>query len=88
MPTGMTTDHAASVRGRDLRRLLNSDLPDPVLVLTEGRIDIVADDRDRVGLEIVSRTEFLRRTGRTTFTDTELELQATQLSTAVDKVGG
>jgi hypothetical protein len=89
MPKGMTTDRTGSVQAPDLRRLLDSDLPDPVLVLSAGRAEVVAaGDRERAGLEIISRAEFLRRAGRTSFSDAELELQAGQLSTAVDNLGG
>lgn len=85
----MTTDSGGTVHGADLRRLLDSDLRDPVLVLAEGRPEVVASaDRERSGLEIVSRAELIRRTGRSTFTDAELEQEATQLSTAVDHLGG
>jgi hypothetical protein len=89
MTNGMTTDRASTVHGQDLRRLLDSDLADPVLVLQEGRVEVVpGDERDRSGLEIVSRTEFVGRAGRTAFSDEELERQAAQLSTAVDELGG
>jgi hypothetical protein len=89
MPSGMATDRIGTVHGQDLRRLLDSDLADPVLVLQEGRAEVVpGDGRDRSGLEIVSRAEFVGRAGRTTFSDEDLERQAARLSTAVDELGG
>jgi hypothetical protein len=85
----MTTDRAGAVHGPDLRRLLDSELPDPVLVLHEGRAEVVAaNDRERAGLEIISRAELRRRAGRTSFTDAELEQHAAHLATAVNNLGG
>ncbi len=82
----MTFADAGRVRGSDLRRLLESRLPDPVLVLVGGRIEVVAGGSD--GLELISREEFLRREGRTGFTDAELAQRAATLSSAVDNLGG
>ena len=77
------------IQRRDLRRLLDSDLPDPVLVLREGRADVVAgDDQDRAGYAVVSRTELIRQAGTSTFTDAELDQHAVTLSTGVAKLGG
>jgi hypothetical protein len=85
----MTTDRVSTVQGQDLRRLLDSDLADPVLVLQEGRVEVVpGEGRERAGLEIVSRADFVSRAGRTTFSDEDLERQAAQLSTVVDELGG
>ncbi|WP_407781253.1 hypothetical protein [Actinophytocola sp.] len=84
----MNSDDVRTVRGQDLRRLLDSDLPDPTLVLVEGRVEVVPGDRESGGLEIVSRETLLRRAGRSEFTDTELEQQSAMLSAAVDNLGG
>jgi hypothetical protein len=85
----MTIDRASAVHGQDLRRLLDSELPDPALVLHEGRVEVVAaDDRERAGLEIISRAELCRGTGQTSFTDAELEQQAAHLAAAVNNLGG
>lgn len=84
----MTSDDARTVRGRDLRQLLDSDLPDPTLVLVEGRVEVVAGDQEGAGLEIVSRETLLRRAGRSELTDMELEQHAATLSAAVDNLGG
>jgi uncharacterized membrane protein len=84
---GMTFDDAGTVRGRDLRRLLDSDLPDPALVLVEGRVEVVAV-RQGGGLEVISRTDFLRQAGQTEFTDAELDQHAAKLAAAVDNLGG
>lgn len=84
----MSFDDTRTVSGRDLRRLLDSDLPNPILVLVEGRVEVVAGDRQGTGLEVVSREQFLHRAGQTEFTDAELDQQAATLSAAVDNLGG
>jgi hypothetical protein len=85
----MPADPVSTVKVQDLRRLLDSELPDPILVLLEGQTEVVPGDaRDRSGLEIVSRADFLGRTGRTTFSDEELAGHAAQLSTVMDELGG
>jgi hypothetical protein len=81
-----------TVKARDLRELLGSDLPDPTLILIEGRLEIVpVDDLDtdpyRGALLLVSRTELLARGATETSTDDELEHQATTISTAVNDLG-
>jgi hypothetical protein len=71
------------------RRLLDSDLQEPVLVLCEGHAEVVpAADQERAGYAVVSRTEFLHQAGKSTFTDAELDQQATTLSTSLAKLGG
>ncbi|GAA1357317.1 hypothetical protein [Saccharothrix algeriensis] len=83
------TDDTGTIRGRDLRRLLDSDLADPTLVLVEGRVEVVsAADRQGGGLELVTRRDFLHRAGQEGFTDAELEQHAVKLSAAVDNLGG
>jgi uncharacterized membrane protein len=82
-------DPVNPVQRHHLRRLLDSALAEPVLVLCEGRADVVpADDQERAGFAVVSRTEFLHQTGKTTFTDAELDQQAITLSTMLAKLGG
>jgi hypothetical protein len=83
----MTFDEAHLVHGLDLRRLLDSDLPDPTLVLVRGRVEVVAAG-DRQGLDVISRKELLRRADQTEFTDAELDQQAAALSAALDTLGG
>ncbi|GAA4445902.1 hypothetical protein ACFQV2_26175 [Actinokineospora soli] len=77
----MTT---SAVRAGDLRDLLDSDLPDPRLVLHEGRVEVVAGD-DRRGLDVVSRDEFTR--DQAEFTDQDLEQRAAALSAVVANLG-
>jgi hypothetical protein len=52
----------------DVRRLLKSDEPDSVLVLVEGRTEVIAARRlaseaYRGALEVVSRDELVKRLG-------------------------
>jgi hypothetical protein len=77
----------------DLRRLLDSDLPDASLVLVEGRLDVVqVDDLDaddyRGALLVVSREELLARAGGLPVTDDRLEQIAATVGSAVDNLGG
>jgi hypothetical protein len=75
------------IQGQDLRRLLDSDLPDPALVLVEGRVEVVGAD-ERTGLEVVTRAALVHNAGRSEFSDDELTRQAATLSAAVTNLGG
>jgi hypothetical protein len=82
-----------TVKASDLRELLTSDLPDPNLVLIEGRLEVVQvddldTDRFRGAMLLVSRAELLARGVDETSSDDELERQAATVSTAVDELGG
>lgn len=82
-----------TVKASDLRELLASDLPDPNLVLIEGRIEVVqVDDLDtdafRGAMLLLSRAELLARGVDEDSPDTELERQAATISTAVNELGG
>ncbi|TQM80613.1 hypothetical protein FHX81_2951 [Saccharothrix saharensis] len=82
-----------TVKASDLRELLTSDLPDPNLVLVEGRIEVVqVDDLDtddfRGAMLLLSRAELLARGVDEDSPDTELERQAATISTAVNELGG
>ncbi|WP_367131424.1 hypothetical protein [Saccharothrix sp. HUAS TT1] len=82
-----------TVEASDLRELLTSDLPDPNLVLVEGRLEVVkVDDLDtddyRGAMLLLSRAELLARGVDETSTDDELERQAAAVSTAVNELGG
>jgi hypothetical protein len=77
----------------DLRRLLDSDLPDAVLVLVEGRLDVVAagepdSDHPRGALPVLSREDLLARVGGPSATDDQLERVAATAGSAVDNLGG
>ncbi|WP_158840933.1 hypothetical protein [Saccharothrix deserti] len=82
-----------TVKARDLRELLTSDVPDPNLVLIEGRLEVVpVDDLDadrlRGALLLLSRSELLARGVDEDSSDEELERQAAAISTAVNELGG
>ncbi|MEV8439401.1 hypothetical protein AB0425_18655 [Actinosynnema sp. NPDC051121] len=82
-----------TVKARDLRALLTSDLPDPNLVLIEGRLEVVQEDdldtdRLRGAMLLLSRDELLARGVDEDSPDGELERQAATISTAVDELGG
>jgi hypothetical protein len=79
-----------TVHGEDLRRLLDSALPDPALVRLGGRVVVVPiDDLDtdqyRGALLVMSRDELLNRTGSADLSDAELaRIAATYCVTADD----
>ncbi|MGM1057837.1 hypothetical protein [Saccharothrix sp. Mg75] len=82
-----------TVTATHLRELLASPLPDPTLVLVEGRVEVVQqDDLDtdplRGALVLVSRTELLGRGVEDGSSDRELEEQAAAITTAVTELGG
>jgi hypothetical protein len=82
-------DDARTVHGDDLRRLLDSELPDATLMMVAGSLTVVAgDDRAASGLEVISRRQLLDRLGDAEPTGDELDRQAANVSVAVDNLGG
>jgi hypothetical protein len=76
----------------DVRRLLRSDEPDSVLVLVEGRTDVIgagrlASEQYRGALEVISRDDLAKRLGDTP-SEHDLAEQAAQLDMAVNELGG
>ncbi len=76
----------------DVRRLLGSET-DAVLVLVEGRIDVVAPgdletETYRGALQVITRDELVERAGGEQLSDRELSEQAAALDTAVSELGG
>jgi hypothetical protein len=76
----------------DVRRLLAADEPDAVLVLIEGRTEVVPDARldlpqYRGALQVISRDELIARLG-TDPSEREVEEQAAALDVAVSELGG
>lgn len=76
----------------DVRTLLQSEEKNAVLVVVEGRVDVIgagrlASDDYRGALEVVSRDDLVKRIGETP-SDREIEEQAAQLDTAVSELGG
>ncbi|MEZ0354960.1 hypothetical protein AB4879_01510 [Mycobacterium sp. SA01] len=76
----------------DVRRLLDGD-PDAVLVLIEGRTEVVgpaALDTDdyRGALQVITRAELVEQAGGEKLSDRELSEQAAALETAIAELGG
>jgi NADH dehydrogenase len=76
----------------DVAQLLEAG-PDAVLVLIEGRAEVIGSDEldtgDYLGaLEVISRSALLDRTGGTDLTEHELGEQAANLDAAVSDLGG
>ena len=83
----------ATIEPADVRRLLESDVDEPVLVLLEGKAHVVPDaERDdgefRGALRIVSRDELQSMSGVEEASGPDLERLAVVLSDAVDNLGG
>ena len=80
------------VTADDVRRLLAA-ATDAVLVLVEGRVDVVAPaelDRDayRGALQIITRDELVRGAGGEQLSEREIKEQAAELDSAVSELGG
>ncbi|OBJ88658.1 hypothetical protein [Mycobacterium asiaticum] len=77
----------------DVRRLLDSDEADAVLVAIEGRVEVVTpaelDSPDyRGALQIATRQDVLQSAGGTELSDRELAERAEELDVAVRNLGG
>ena len=76
----------------DVRRLLASEAADAVLVLVEGRTEVIpasrlASDDYRGALEVISRDDLVKRLGDAP-SQHDLAEQAALLDTAVSELGG
>jgi hypothetical protein len=76
----------------DVRRLLQSDRPDSVLVLVEGRTEVIgasqlAAEQYRGALEVVSRDDLVKRLGDAP-SEHDLAEQAALLDMAISELGG
>lgn len=76
----------------DVRRLLGADDKDAVLVVVEGRADVIGAGRlastdYRGALEVISREDLVQRIGAEP-SDREISEQAAQLDAAVSELGG
>ena len=77
----------------DVRRLLEHDDPEAVLVLIEGRIEVVSprqidSPEYRGALQVISRDDLLQRIGAQDLSDRVIEEQAAILETTVAELGG
>ena len=80
------------VTADDVRRLLGAGT-DAVLVLVEGRVDVVAPaeldtESYRGALQIITRAELVRGAGSEELSERELKEQAAELDSAVSELGG
>jgi hypothetical protein len=76
----------------DVRRLLATDDADAVLVLVEGRTEVIgagqlASEQYRGALEVISRDDLAKRVGDAP-SEHDLAEQAAALDTAVSDLGG
>ena len=76
----------------DVKNLLDAG-PDAMMVLIEGRAEVIgADELDtddyRGALEVISRDALLDRTGGADLTEHEIDEQAAGLDAAVSELGG
>jgi hypothetical protein len=76
----------------DVRRLLQSDEPDSVLVLVEGRTEVIgasqlASEQYRGALEVIARDDLMKRLGDAP-SEHDVAEQAAQLDMAVNELGG
>jgi hypothetical protein len=77
----------------DVRRLLEHDDPEAVLVLIEGRIEVVSPRQTdspeyRGALQVISRDDLLQRIGAQDLSDRVIEEQAAILDTTIAELGG
>ena len=76
----------------DVRRLLAADTADAVLVLVEGRTEVIgagqlASEQYRGALEVISRDDLAKRVGDAP-SEHDLAEQAALLDSAVSELGG
>jgi hypothetical protein len=76
----------------DVRRLLQSDEQDSVLVLVEGRTEVIgagrlASEQYRGALEVISRDDLVKRVGDAP-SEHDLAEQAALLDSAISELGG
>jgi hypothetical protein len=81
-----------TISSDDVRRLLQSDEPDAVLVLVEGRTEVIgggrlATDEYRGALEVIARDDLTKRLGDAP-SEHDLAEQAALLDSAVNELGG
>ena len=77
----------------DVRELLETEAPNAVLVLVEGRTAVIgagqlASEQYRGALEVISRDNLIKQLGGTEPSGHELAEQAAILDSAVSEMGG
>ncbi|MDX1887730.1 hypothetical protein [Mycolicibacterium sp. 120270] len=76
----------------DVKQLLESDDPEAVLVLIEGRVEVITpreieSPQYRGALQVVSRDELIKRTDGADLCQRDLEEQAALLDSTVSELG-
>lgn len=77
-----------AITGRDIEHLLYTETPDPILVMQDGAVEIVAaaDLGGRPGAIVVcSRHELLRRVGERDISEQELDALAAELTSSTQR---
>jgi hypothetical protein len=82
-----------TISADDVRRLLTNEDPDAVLVLIEGRTEVIGQqDTDsaqyRGALQVITRDDLLHRIGGSDLSDRTMEEQAAILDATVSELGG
>lgn len=82
-----------TITADDVRLLLQNENPDAVLVMVEGRIEVIAQrDTDtpqyRGALQVTTRDDLLQRIGGSDLSDRMMEEQAAILDATVSELGG
>jgi hypothetical protein len=77
----------------DIRRLLEDEQADALLVLVEGRSEVISQHetdspRYRGALQVITRDDLLHRIGGSDLSDRVIEEQATILDATVSELGG
>jgi hypothetical protein len=81
-----------TISSDDVRRLLDSELKDAILVLVEGRTEVIgagqlASEQYRGALEVTTRDDLIQRLGANP-SEHDIAEQAAALDTAVSDLGG
>jgi hypothetical protein len=82
-----------TISADDVKQLVQDEDADAVLVLIEGRAEVISQretysPRYRGALEIISRADLVERIGAEELSDHELAEQAAILDTTVAELGG
>lgn len=77
----------------DVKRLLHHDDPEAVMVLIEGRTEVISQREIETpqyngALQVVSRDGLIQRTGGAELSDHDLAEQAALLDATVSELGG
>lgn len=82
-----------SITSDHVKQLLESDDPEAVLVLIEGRVEVITpreieSPQYRGALQVVSRDELIKRTDGADLSQHDLDEQASLLDSTISELGG